>query len=405
MSAETLTREPPGTREGPEPAWREAAEAVATVAAEHADRADRDGAFPVEALAELRRTRLLGLLVPAEHGGWGGDFTDLADATLILSRADMTTGLVFAMHCQQAVAIVRHGDPRLRADLLPALARGEVYLGSVTTEPGTGGQLTAAESPLREDDGTLFVDRVAPVVTGGRHADGFLVTMRSAGAAATPSQVDLVYAARDELDVEVTGGWDPLGMRATESVPLRLRGAVPAWQLVGGRGGFPAIAAGLFGPVAHLGWAAAWLGTAAGALARVLTSVRGQQGSLRLDIASPLVLTNLAVIRERIDTVHALLRHTLRVVADEEARHGTVTSTSARLLVNALKTRASEECFAAVNGLVELVGLRHGYLRGSPTGLERTFRDLRSASLNFANDRLRTADGAMALRDTSVRLV
>ncbi|MEO3755841.1 acyl-CoA dehydrogenase family protein [Streptomyces sp. B6B3] len=401
MSTGTLTREP--TRGEAEPAWREAAASVAAVAAEHADRTDRDAAFPVEALAELRDTRLLGLLVPAEHGGFGGDLADLADATIALSRADMTVGLVFAMHCQQVAAVVRHGDPRLTATLLPALARGEVYLGSVTTEPGTGGALLASESPLREDEGTLLVDRVAPVVTGGRHADGFLVTMRSAGAT-SPTQVDLVYAARDALDVQVTGGWDPLGMRASESVPLRLRGAVPAWHLVGGPGGFPGIAAGLFGPVAHIGWSAAWLGTAAGALERVLAHVRGQKGPRRLDIASPLVLTNLALVRERLDTVHALLRHTLRVVADEEARHGAVSGTPARLLVNTLKTRASEDCFAAVNGLVELVGLGHGYLRGSPTGLERAFRDLRSASLNFANDRLRTADGALALRDPRVRL-
>ncbi|GAA3698131.1 acyl-CoA dehydrogenase family protein [Nonomuraea antimicrobica] len=404
MSSGTLTTELPGAGLVPDPAWREAAEAVAAVASEHADQADRDAAFPAAALAEMRRTRLLGLPVPVEHGGWGGGFTELADATIALARADMTTALVFAMHCQQATAVVRHGDPQLLRDLLPTLARGEIYLGSVTTEPGTGGQLLTSESPLQESGGTLVIDRVAPVVTGGRHADAFLVTMRSAGAA-SPTQVDLVYAARDHLEVEVTGGWDPLGMRATESVPLRLRGAVPATHLIGGPGGFPDIAAGLFGPVAHIGWAAAWLGTAAGALARVIRYVRGQSGPRGLDVSSPLVLSNLAVIRERVDTVHALLRHTLRVVADEETRHGAVSSTSARLLVNTLKTRASEECFAAVNGLVELVGLRHGYLKGSPTGLERAFRDLRSASLNFANDRLRTADGAMALRDVSVRLV
>lgn len=378
---------------------RAAAEAVAETAVQHADRADREASFPVEALAEMRRTRLLGLLVPVEHGGGGGGFAEMAEATTAIARSDMTAGLVFAMHCQQVTAVVRHGSTRLREELLPAIARGEVYLGSVTTEPGTGGDLLSSESPLTEAGGELLVDRVAPVVTGGRQADGFLVTMRSVDAE-SPNQVDLVYAARDQLSVEVTGGWDPLGMRATESIPLRLRGSVPHWQLVGGPGGFRAIAGSLFGPAAHLGWSAAWLGAAAGALSRVVRHVRE---SRQLDVSSPLVLSNLAVVRERIDVVHALLHHTLAVVTEEEARHGAVTSTAARLLVNTLKTRASEECFAAVNGLVEIVGLRHGYLRNSPTGLERTFRDLRSASLNYANERLRTADGAMVLRDAAVR--
>lgn len=381
--------------------WRAAAEAVAATAARTAEQTDREASFPVESLAAMRRTRLLGLLVPADHGGGGGGFSDMVEATTTIARADLTTGLVFAMHCQQVIALVRHGSARLREELLPAIARGELYLGSITTEPGTGGDLLSSESPLEKSGGTLVIDRVAPVVTGGRHADGFLVTMRSADAD-TPTRVDLVYAARDQLSVAVVGDWDPLGMRATESVPMTLRGSVPNWQLVGEPGGFRDIAASLFGPAAHLGWSAAWLGTAAGALSRVVRHVRESRS---LDVSSPLVLTNLAAVRERIDVVHALLRHTLAVVDEEEARYGAVTSTAARLLINTLKTRASEDCFAAVNGLVELVGLRHGYMKNSPTGLERAFRDLRSASLNYANERLRTADGALALRDAAVVLV
>jgi acyl-CoA dehydrogenase len=34
--------------------------------------------------------------------------------------------------------------------------------------------------------------------------------------------------------------------------------------------------------------------------------------------------------------------------------------------------------------------------------LERAFRDLRSASLNYGNDRLRRASGALALMDSEV---
>ncbi|MFC9595953.1 hypothetical protein ACFTUC_39935 [Streptomyces sp. NPDC056944] len=55
---------------------------------------------------------------------------------------------------------------------------------------------------------------------------------------------------------------------------------------------------------------------------------------------------------------------------------------------------ASEQFPAAVD---ELIGLRDGYLRHQPLGLERALRDLRSASLNHRNERLRLAIGSLSL--------
>lgn len=377
-----------------------AVETVAAVAAEHAGRTDRDAAFPTGALDAMRATGLLGLNVPTGYGGWGGDLTDLVDATVALGRVDMSVAMIFTMHCQQVAAVVGYGTDKLRADLLPAVARGEVYLGSVTTEPGTGGHLLTSDSTLHADGGELRIDRDAPIVTGGPYADGFLITTRAPGATA-PTQVDLVYADRDQLDLQVLGGWEPLGMRATHSVPMKLTGSVPEWQTIGGHGGFRAIATAVFGPMAHLGWSAAWLGTATGALARLVGHARSTAGRRQLDPSSELVLLRLASIRGRIDVVHALLRHTVSVLqaADDPS------SPPVQLLVNTLKTRAADDCFAAAHELVELAGLRHGYLTGSPLALERAFRDLRSASLNYGNDRLRLANGSLTLLDSAVRLV
>jgi acyl-CoA dehydrogenase len=370
-----------------------------TVAEEHAGEADLAARFPVEALAAMRRNGLLGLMVPAVHGGGGGTLDDLVDAAIALGRSDLSVALIFAMHCQQVVALSRFGGDRLRAHVLPEVAAGRVYLASVTTEPGKGGDLLTAESRAHRLQGLLRIDREAPIVTGGAHADGFLVTIRAPGAT-SPAQVDLVYAARDQLQVEVLGDWRPLGMRATESVPMRLAGAVPDWQVVGGHSQFRTIAATTFAPVAHIGWAAAWLGTAAGAFSRVARHIRSPAGRGRFDPASELLLVRLAGARARLDVVHALLRHTVGVVGSGQD----VAAPPVQLLVNTLKVEAADGCFRAVDELVELTGLQHGYLAGSPLRLERAFRDLRSASLNYGNDRLRLANGALALMDTGARL-
>ena len=52
--------------------------------------------------------------------------------------------------------------------------------------------------------------------------------------------------------------------------------------------------------------------------------------------------------------------------------------------------------FDVIDGLMELRGFP-GYTRADKGGLERVFRDLRSAALMFSNDRLLQANGRLML--------
>ncbi|MEV1026117.1 acyl-CoA dehydrogenase family protein [Streptomyces sp. NPDC050264] len=374
-------------------------EEVAAVAGEHLARHERDATFPVEALAQMRTGGLLGLLVPEEHGGLGGTPADVVRAGIALGRVDMSVAMIFVMHCQQVAALVEFGNRRLRDELLPEVAAGRQYLASVTTESGKGGHLLTSQTALTAHHGGLVLDRFAPIVTGGEHADGFLVTMQSPDSA-SPHQVSLVYAHRDQLEIERSGHWQPLGMRSSHSVALRLAGTVPAHHVVGEHGDFRTIVTTVFGPLAHLGWSACWLGTAAGALSRVVKLLRSARTRGRADLDSELLLTRLSRARQRIDTVHALLDHTRRTVAEAPD----VGAPRVQLLLNGLKITAAEECYRAVDELVDAVGMRHGYLKDSPTRLEQSLRDLRSAALNYSNDRLHLVDGKLALLDSEVRL-
>jgi acyl-CoA dehydrogenase len=55
--------------------------------------------------------------------------------------------------------------------------------------------------------------------------------------------------------------------------------------------------------------------------------------------------------------------------------------------------------FSFLDRIVEISGLNLGYSRASELGIERTFRDLRSASLMFANDRLLETNGKLILTE------
>jgi acyl-CoA dehydrogenase len=377
---------------------RAALDEVLPVVAENAASTDRDAAFPVDALTALRRTGLLGLMVPIEHDGFGGDLADLAAVTLELGRVDMSMAMIFAMHCQQVLVIDRFGDDDLRKEVLTAVAHGDIYLGSVTTDRHKGATLTEAASTTTLADDLLHIDRDAPIVTGGAFADAFLITALAPDATA-PSQVSLVYATRDQMQVETTGSWQPLGMRATHSVAMRLVGAVPRRQTVGVSGGFREMVISVFGPVAHIGWAAAWLGAATGAYSRVVSYIRTPAGRRQLDTSSDLLLTRLAGARVRLECVYGLLTRAVDVMGS--GRDSSLPSI--QLLLNSLKVRAADECFAVVDELIELVGLRQGYFPDDQLWLERVFRDLRSGSLNFSNTRLNLSSGSLVLLDPAVR--
>jgi acyl-CoA dehydrogenase len=367
---------------------------VCAITRRYADDTDRQARFPVEALDALRSTGLLGMSVPARFGGRGASLADVLRVTDALSRECMSVGMIFVMHCQQVAGIVEHARSALQRSVLPRIAAGELYLGSITTEVGTGGHLLSSQSQLGDDDGSLVLDRFAPVVTGGAYADAFLVTMQAPGATSS-NAVSLVYAERDQLTISVAGDWDPVGMRATHSIPLKLTGSVPADQVVGEHGRFRDIAVRTFGPWAHVGWATSWLGAADGALARSVRELRSSGKALD----SELLRYRLSRIRQRSDTVHALITHAVQLIEQPDVD---VSSPPRQLLLNAVKLTASEQCLAMVEELIDAFGIRHGYLRGSPLALERAWRDLQSASLNYSNDRLHQSDGSLVLMDPRV---
>ncbi|MEE1802235.1 acyl-CoA/acyl-ACP dehydrogenase [Streptomyces sp. JV176] len=368
----------------------------------HARDVDREARFPIESLAALRTNGYMGYLVPTEYGGMGGSLHGLVSIAKDLSGACMSTALIWAMHCQQVDCLVRHASSDLKAEVLPRIASGEIYLASVTT--GTGGShLMSVDETLTgaPDEEILALGRTAPVVTGGEYADAFLVTMRG-GADPSDQGVSLVYATRADLTIRRIGDWNPLGMRATASGALRLDGTVRRDRLVGQPGGFREISYDSMIPLGHLAWSACWLGAAQKALFGLLQQIGT---TVPVDRSSPLVQERIARIRVDLELVHAYLERTCNEIESLRERGRSLNRPDLHIHVNTLKLAASELTFRAVDRMVQLAGLSVGYSADAPIPLERVFRDLRSAALNYSNDRLWTATGILSLVDRSVRLL
>lgn len=374
---------------------------VRVIADVHAEHVDAEARFPVESLASLRRTPLLGLVVPAEMGGPGGDLFDLVAVAQELARSCLATSFIWAMHCQQVDAIVRFADPALQATIIPDLLAGRTYLASVTTEPGSDRQLLHAEAAAVPANGELAFCRASPIVTGVRHADAFLVTMRASPTDGT-NHVTLVYAQRSQVRIVELAKWDTLGMRGTESNGVVIEGSVPSMQVVGSVGGFRTIAVESYAAVGHIGWAAAWIGAAREATRRVVRALNDDARARRA--LSDVRTDRLARARHELELAQALLAVVTHNV-DRERRLGrSLADPGLQIQINALKVTASELAFSVVDTLIEVVGLDRGYRRTSSLRLEAAFRDLRSATLNYGNDRLRLVDGHLQMLDRGIHL-
>src|SRR5262245_35844291 len=90
------------------------------VLAPNAERNDREGRFPTEAIDALQRSGLLGLTVPAAHGGLGFGPSAFAEVTAILAEQCPSTAMIFTMHVS-ATAVIAAAKPA-RADLLAEIA-------------------------------------------------------------------------------------------------------------------------------------------------------------------------------------------------------------------------------------------------------------------------------------------
>lgn len=374
---------------------------VAAVLREDAANIDTESTFPVRGLKALRQSGLMSLLVPSDIGGAGVSYVTLSKVAQILSSECLSTGLIWAMHCQQVAVIEGHAPAPLRLQVLKRVLREGCYIASVTSEHGRRARLQTALTPLvLAEDNSLILSREAPTITGGLHADGYLVTMR-AHESASQSEVVFVYVDRDDVEVIKTNSWNALGMRGTDSVGLCLKGRLSKDNIINKPALFKNILVNTMIPVGHIAWASCWLGCASGIFRRVIASLRNPQTRRSYNLKSDLFTARLARMRLEIDLVDSYLS---RVIRDYENLIGRGSnayhlspSTEFLIRINGLKVLASERLFDVMNGLIECMGMEMGYTKHDNLPLERAFRDLRSASLMISNDRLLIENGKLCL--------
>ncbi len=359
------------------------ADEAARIAAVWADDVDRDARFPAEAVAALRRTRLLGAMLPVHRGADGASVSDVISICYRLGQACASTAMIFAMHQSCVACLLRHGGAEpWQASLLRRLGTEQLLLASSTTEGQAGGDVRASLAAVTTRPDGIVLDRAASVISYGAQADAILTTARRHPDAAAADQV-LVAFARADYVLEPAGGWDTLGMRGTCSAGFHLRARGQPAQVLPDP--YADIHVQTLVPISQLAWSGAWAGIAAAAAerARGFTRTAMRRNAARL----PPGAAHYTQARASLQTLRSLVAAAARsweLHADEPE---VLRSFEFQSEMNILKVQASSLAVATVMQAAQACGLA-GYRNDSPFSVGRHVRDVMSSPIMISNDRI-----------------
>ncbi|MFG1703095.1 SfnB family sulfur acquisition oxidoreductase [Nonomuraea sp. M3C6] len=233
--------------------------------AQGAARRDAERILPVAEIAALSESGLLGITVPAAHGGAGVRTATLGAVIRLLSAADGSIGQIPQNHFWYVDSIREHGTPAQQAFFYAEVLRGR-QLGNAAVD-GRGPDGTRERARLRPHDEGFLISGRKIYSTGALFAHWIPVIALDAD--------DLHHTAfvpRDTPGLTVVDDWDGIGQRTTASGTVVLEDVyVPADRVMPGRrDGVSTFRS--FGLLIH---AAIDTGIAEGALADAAAFLRG----------------------------------------------------------------------------------------------------------------------------------
>ena len=162
-------------------ARRFAAERLAPFAAEW----DRSERFPAEAVREMGRLGLLGMLVPAAYDGAGSDHVAYALALEEIAAGDGASSTIMSVQNSVGCApLLRFGTEAQKQRFLRPMARGEALAAFCLTEPEAGSDASAIRTRARRAGNRFVLTGTKQFITSGENADVaivFAVTDPAAG--------------------------------------------------------------------------------------------------------------------------------------------------------------------------------------------------------------------------------
>lgn len=304
-----------------------------------AQTADSDLGWPVASWQALQRGGVLEWSIPTEYGGGGLSAHELLHGHESLAGACLTTTFLLSQREAAVRRLLDGANADLRRDLLPSLARGEIFATVGLSQLTTSRQYGAPALAAKHAGTTWILNGVMPWVTGAARADYFLT-----GAVLDDGRQVLLVVPREVPGLSVAPALDLMALRGSLTAEVRCADVRVAekWVLAGPA---PQVMAGSRGGTGGLETSCLALGLAGAAI-----NYLGSEADKRPDLAAGWKSLEAARNHLRAD-LHALV----------DAGSTPQAAAALRSRANLLVLGATQAALTAAKGT--------GFVRGHPTQL------------------------------------
>ena len=329
-----------------------------------AQEVDEEERFPKETVEKMAKMGLMGIIIPKEYGGAGGDYNMYISAVEELSKHCGTTGVILSAHTSLCAApILEYGTEDQRKRYLPDLASGKKIGAFGLTEPNAGTDASNQQTVAVEKEDHYLLNGSKIFITNAGYASTYvIIAVTGKGPKGPEMSAFIVDSAFEGFSVGKKE--KKMGIRGSSTCELIFDNVkVPKENLLGKRGdGFKIAMKTLDG--GRIGIAAQALGIAEGALDTTVAYVKSRKQFGRPISAFQNTQFQLADMATKVAAAKAL------VYAAVNAKQNKLPTLS----VNAAQAKlfAAEVAMEVTTKAVQLHG-GYGYTREYP--VERMMRD------------------------------
>ncbi len=200
-----------------------------------AEQLDREHRFPYEIVAELAELGFMGIPVPEEHGGAGGDTLSYAIAIEELTRIDSSVAITVAAHTSLGtMPFLLFGSEEQKREWLPDLAGGRTLAAFGLTEPAAGSDAGATRTHAELRDGEWLINGSKIFITNAGTDITACVTIT---ARTGEDEVSNLIVPNGTPGYTISAPMRKMGWRASDTRELAFENCrVPEANLLGPRG-------------------------------------------------------------------------------------------------------------------------------------------------------------------------
>ncbi len=201
---------------------------------------DREQRFPYDIVADMARLGLMGLTLPEDYGGSGGDFVSYNLALEEISRADTSVGITMEAHISLGCApLANYGTAEQKERYLSKCATGERLWAFGLTEEGAGTDAGGTRTTAELESGEWIINGSKKWITnsGTEITGGVTVIARTGTREGGKPELTAIIVPQETPGFTRGPAYEKLGWRASDQHPLFFEDCrVPEANLLGERG-------------------------------------------------------------------------------------------------------------------------------------------------------------------------